>query len=96
MPSLPTPPYQPDSQPEPSPQASVEQALLVANFPPLSRADVLACVFSAWYPTFRKHSPKASVIKPLTSEFVEYLQSDGVFLPEGSGPMGSVSGGGVD
>jgi hypothetical protein len=60
------------------------------GFPALTCADVLACVFSSWYPTFRKHSPKASVIKPLEDRFIDYLDSDGLFLPEGSGPMGSV------
>ncbi|ORY84107.1 D123-domain-containing protein [Leucosporidium creatinivorum] len=59
-----------------------------AGFPPLTRAAVLACQFSSWYPTFRKHSPKATVIKPLEDRFIDYLESDGLFLPEGSGPMG--------
>ncbi|SGY93614.1 BQ5605_C037g11599 [Microbotryum silenes-dioicae] len=59
-----------------------------AGFPPLTKADVIACAFSSWYPTFRRHSPKATVIAPLSDEFIDYLQSDGVFLPEGSGPMG--------
>ncbi|KAK4700152.1 hypothetical protein P7C70_g6099, partial [Phenoliferia sp. Uapishka_3] len=59
-----------------------------ATFPPLTRADVLACRFSSWYPAFRKHSPKASIIKPLEDRFIDYLESDRVFIPEGSGPMG--------
>ncbi|KAK4047162.1 hypothetical protein OIV83_005614 [Microbotryomycetes sp. JL201] len=58
------------------------------QFPPLSQQDVLACSFSSWYPLFRRHSPKATVIRPLSSSFVDYLESDGLFLPEGSGPMG--------
>ncbi|SCZ88487.1 BZ3500_MvSof-1268-A1-R1_Chr2-1g04442 [Microbotryum saponariae] len=62
-----------------------------AGFPPLTKADVIACAFSSWYPTFRRHSPKATVIAPLSDEFIDYLQSDGVFLPEGSGPMGLVA-----
>lgn len=61
-----------------------------AEFPPLTRAAVLACQFSSWYPTFRKHSPKATVIRPLEDRFIDYLESDGLFLPEGSGPMGYV------
>lgn len=63
---------------------------LSTSFPSLYRADVLACQFSAWYPTFRKHSPKSTVIKPLEDRFIQYLESDGLFLPEGSGPMGYV------
>ena len=84
MPAAPTPPYQPEA----SSSSRSQQAAPTADFPPLTRADVLACVFSAWYPAFRKHSPKATVIKPLKPEFLDYLQADGVFLPEGSGPMG--------
>lgn len=86
MPAVPSPPYQPE--PEASTSSAVEDAALEVGFPSLSRSDVLACVFSAWYPTFRKHSPKATVIKPLKPEFIDYLQTDGVFLPGGSGPMG--------
>ena len=58
------------------------------TFPPLSRADVLACSFYAWYPTFRKVAPKASIIKPLEDRFIDYLESDRVFIPDGSGPIG--------
>ncbi|KAJ8294326.1 Cell division cycle protein 123 [Rhodotorula toruloides] len=59
-------------------------------FPPLHTADILACQFSHWYPLFKRISPKATVIRPIPQEddFVEYLESDGLFLPEGSGPMG--------
>ncbi|KAM0791596.1 hypothetical protein ACM66B_006039 [Microbotryomycetes sp. NB124-2] len=58
------------------------------QFPPLTKQDVLACSFSSWYALFRRHSPKATVIKSLSASFVDYLESDGLFLPEGSGPMG--------
>lgn len=61
---------------------------LADAFPPLTRADVLACSFSAWYPTFRKVAPKASIIKPLEDRFIDYLESDRVFIPDGSGPIG--------
>lgn len=56
--------------------------------------DVLACRFSSWYPLFKRCSPKATVIRPIPDEadFLDYLESDGLFLPEGSGPMGSVVG----
>ncbi|GJN90901.1 hypothetical protein Rhopal_003915-T1 [Rhodotorula paludigena] len=52
--------------------------------------DVLACQFSSWYPLFKRCSPKATVIRPIPDEadFLDYLESDGLFLPEGSGPMG--------
>ena len=57
-------------------------------FPRLERAHILACATSAWFPTFRKISPKTTIIKPLQEDFITYLESDGVFLPTGSGPMG--------
>lgn len=58
------------------------------GFPPLLRSDVQACTFSSWYPKFRKHSPKATIIKPLEAKFIGYLESDRVFIPAGSGPIG--------
>lgn len=64
--------------------------MATSGFPPLTRSDVLACRFSSWYPTFRRHSPKASIIKPLEDRFIDYLEMDRVFIPEGSGPMGCV------
>ncbi|GAA5913637.1 cell proliferation protein CDC123 [Sporobolomyces salmoneus] len=59
-------------------------------FPPLHRSDVLACQFSSWYPRFKRHAPKATIIRPIPheEELLEYLESDGLFLPEGSGPNG--------
>lgn len=59
-----------------------------AIFPRLERAHILACATSAWFPTFRKISPKTTIIKPLQEDFIAYLESDRVFLPTGSGPMG--------
>ncbi|KAF8340548.1 cytoplasmic protein [Cantharellus anzutake] len=52
--------------------------------PPLTPADVIACQFSSWYPTFSKITFKATVIRALPSNFREYLLSDGVTLPKGS------------
>ncbi|GAA5945062.1 cell proliferation protein CDC123 [Sporobolomyces koalae] len=58
--------------------------------PPLYMADVTACQFSSWYPRFKRHAPKATIIRPIPheDELLEYLESDGLFLPEGSGPNG--------
>ncbi|GAA6041124.1 hypothetical protein JCM8097_004127 [Rhodosporidiobolus ruineniae] len=79
------PPYASTST-APAPPADDDNAL----FPPLTTADVLACQFSSWYPLFKRVSPKATVIRPIPhqDDFLDYLESDGVFLPEGSGPMG--------
>ncbi|OWF36397.1 cell division cycle protein 123 homolog [Mizuhopecten yessoensis] len=43
--------------------------------------EVLNCVFSAWYPKF-KHITIKSNILPLPKEFLDYLQADGIVLPE--------------
>ncbi|KAH8102611.1 D123-domain-containing protein [Cristinia sonorae] len=53
-------------------------------FPPLSPSSILAFQFSSWYSRFSAVTIKSSVIRPLTAEFKEYLDSEGVFLPEGS------------
>lgn len=43
-----------------------------------------ACDFSSWYPAFgRLKTTFPSRIVPLSDEFVEYLQQDGIRLPEG-------------
>ncbi|GAA95054.1 uncharacterized protein L969DRAFT_95970 [Mixia osmundae IAM 14324] len=56
------------------------------GFPRLTRADVLQCQFSAWYPDFRRLSPKATVVR-LPEDFRRWLESDGLILPEGSGDI---------
>eukprot|EP00238_Polyblepharides_amylifera_P013953 CAMPEP_0196575358 /NCGR_PEP_ID=MMETSP1081-20130531/4853_1 /TAXON_ID=36882 /ORGANISM="Pyramimonas amylifera, Strain CCMP720" /LENGTH=400 /DNA_ID=CAMNT_0041893635 /DNA_START=33 /DNA_END=1236 /DNA_ORIENTATION=+ len=43
--------------------------------------EVLACAYPKWGPFMRPHTIKAKVV-PLTPEFVEYLQEDGLFLPK--------------
>ncbi|KAF9048298.1 D123-domain-containing protein [Hymenopellis radicata] len=53
--------------------------------PTISSAYVLAFQFSSWYPKFASNSIKSTVIRPLSAEFVEYLNADGVIVPEGSG-----------
>ena len=53
-------------------------------FPPLRRQTVRNCRYSSWSPRFRRHTPKASVIKPLPAAFIDYLEADGVFVPTGS------------
>ena len=37
--------------------------------------------FHLWYPYFKKYSFKAEVLE-LSPRFIEYLNKDGVFLPE--------------
>ncbi|KAK3104009.1 hypothetical protein FSP39_023648 [Pinctada imbricata] len=45
--------------------------------------DVLYCSFTAWYPKFSHITIKSCVI-PLPQDFLDYLNEDGVVLPEGS------------
>ncbi|GLB38477.1 putative D123 [Lyophyllum shimeji] len=55
-----------------------------ALFPPQTPAYILSFQFSSWYPHFSRHSIKSTIIRPLTQEFRDYLDADGVFVPEGS------------
>ncbi|KAI0763619.1 D123-domain-containing protein [Trametes elegans] len=55
-----------------------------ALFPTLSPDALLAFQFSSWYPRFASHSIRSTVIRPLSSEFRHYLDSDGVFVPDGA------------
>lgn len=59
-----------------------------------TRADVLACQFSSWYPVFsnlppnnplkRKNVTIKSIVLDLPDAFREYMVADGVRLPEGA------------
>ncbi|KAG1858632.1 D123-domain-containing protein [Suillus tomentosus] len=52
---------------------------------PLQTPDyLLSFQFSSWYPTFPSISIKSTIIRPLSQAFKEYLDSDGIFVPEGS------------
>jgi len=52
---------------------------------PLQTPDyLLSFQFSSWYPTFSSISIKSTIIHPLSQAFKEYLDSDGIFVPEGS------------
>jgi D123 len=53
-------------------------------FPTLSPSYILTFQFSSWYPTFASHSIKSTIIRPLSDNFRDYLNADGVFVPEGS------------
>ncbi|KAJ2396807.1 hypothetical protein GGI23_003767 [Coemansia sp. RSA 2559] len=51
-------------------------------FPPLTKEEVFNCMFSSWYPKLRNATFKSKIIKPLEHNFLTYLLSDGVFLPD--------------
>ncbi|EDO15900.1 hypothetical protein Kpol_1019p20 [Vanderwaltozyma polyspora DSM 70294] len=48
---------------------------------PIKREDIETCRFSNWYPLFKKHCPTAEIIGPLPAEFIEYLEQDGIKIP---------------
>lgn len=54
------------------------------EFPLLSPDYILAFQFSNWYPSFATFSPRSTIVRPLGKGFTDYLDSDGVFVPEGS------------
>ncbi|KAJ7134571.1 D123-domain-containing protein [Mycena epipterygia] len=54
------------------------------SFPEFTAADILRFQFSSWYPIFSSISIKSTVIRPLPPRFLDYLHSDGVYVPEGS------------
>jgi hypothetical protein len=45
-----------------------------------SEEDILSCQFDKWYSIFERNTIKSRII-PLTAEFMEYLEEDGVFMP---------------
>jgi hypothetical protein len=48
---------------------------------PVSKADLDACQISVWYPKLKKYALR-TVLVPVSSEFNQYILSDGVVLPE--------------
>lgn len=54
------------------------------EFPLLTPDYILAFQFSSWYPLFARFSPRSTIVRPLGKDFKDYLDSDGVFVPEGS------------
>jgi len=60
---------------------------MTSLFPTLTTEDLLSFQFSCWYPRFSRLTIRSSIIRPLSPEFREYLDSDSVFVPEGSEDM---------
>ncbi|KIL67823.1 hypothetical protein M378DRAFT_980458 [Amanita muscaria Koide BX008] len=53
-------------------------------FPPIDHSYILSFQFSSWYPVFSDLTIKSKIIRPLSQDFREYLDSESVFIPEGS------------
>ncbi|KAH3680942.1 hypothetical protein WICMUC_000085 [Wickerhamomyces mucosus] len=49
---------------------------------PVTRSQIINCSFSSWYPKYKSHVPKSKIIKPLPHQFIDYLTSDGIQLPD--------------
>ena len=45
-----------------------------------SESDILNCQFANWYASFEKDTIKSTMIK-LTTDFIDYLKEDGVYIP---------------
>lgn len=71
-----------DSDSGVAPTSVVDVTIEAPQEPLCTEQHVLNCQFSQWYPIF-KHCTPRSVIIELGEEVVEYLQEDGVLLPQG-------------
>jgi hypothetical protein len=63
---------------------AITMTLPTELFPATTPQNLLAFQFSAWYPKFASTTMRSKIISPLLPAFLEYLHSDGVFVPEGS------------
>lgn len=48
---------------------------------PCTQEQVENCAFSSWYPRLKSYVPITRIIRPLPSEFIRYLEQDGIKLP---------------
>ena len=48
---------------------------------PVTREQVENCIFSHWYPLFKKYIPKTRILKPVPDAFIQYLEQDSIKLP---------------
>ncbi|KAF5389312.1 hypothetical protein D9757_003494 [Collybiopsis confluens] len=53
-------------------------------FPRQSSSYILSFQFSSWYPRFQSASIKSTIIRPLSRQFLDYLNADQVFVPKGA------------
>ncbi|KAJ1951694.1 hypothetical protein EC988_003963, partial [Linderina pennispora] len=80
---MPEPECPVEAPPQPAEQVEeVEEVDVASLFAPLTAAEVTNSMFSTWYPLLRHSTFKSAVLKPLAPEFLSYLQTDGIFLPD--------------
>lgn len=85
--------------PPPHPNLSISRACTMSDPSASSSSEPLTpplealyyTQYSIWYPLFRKHAPKSTVIDiaSVQPELLSWLESDTFVLPEGSGPSTS-------
>ncbi|EPS45685.1 hypothetical protein H072_321 [Dactylellina haptotyla CBS 200.50] len=68
--SIDTPPMTPPNEPK-----------TINDFPKPTRQHIINCGFPEWYKTYRTITGKARVI-PITQGFLDYLNEDGIVLPD--------------
>jgi len=59
-------------------------------FPPMSREQMLEFQCSSWYPKFAGVAIQSTIIRPLGDDFKDYMNADGVYIPQGSGPFAAL------
>ncbi|KAH7885045.1 hypothetical protein F5I97DRAFT_1810973, partial [Phlebopus sp. FC_14] len=52
--------------------------------PLLTPSYILTFQFLSWCPSFANVSPRSTIIRPLDEPFKDYLESDGILVPDGS------------
>ena len=51
----------------------------------MKRQNCINCIFSSWYENFKRVTFRSKVIR-LPVEFIDYLKSDGIVLPDADTP----------
>ncbi|KAI9271869.1 D123-domain-containing protein [Phascolomyces articulosus] len=69
---------------------SEEQQETELVLPETTAQDIKNCAFSSWYPQFRTMTFRSKIL-PLPTEFVDYLNADGIYLPEEGQPQASAT-----
>ncbi|KAG2227968.1 hypothetical protein INT45_011992 [Circinella minor] len=67
-----------------------EQQEQLPTLPKITSQDISNCALSSWYNQFRTMTFRSKIL-PLTSEFIDYLNADGIFLPEEGQPQAAAT-----
>ncbi|KAK9453695.1 D123-domain-containing protein [Dipodascopsis uninucleata] len=64
-----------------APSLETEQLLPSQAFPPVSVQHIRNCSYSSWHAKYKNHTPRSKILRPVEKGFMDYLLSDGIFLP---------------